>query len=198
MRPIKQSAVISTHALIYFSPLSTSLLAVGPADPHPLLAGRLSLRVRLHARLQLPRGQVREAGAYWKRRFMAVGLVYLVWSVIYWPVAPPKARRASRTFASRVGHLSRDRAAQLPLRPGDRLLPPLLPARPARVLRGLPVRVPLIRRYPRSHLLRRSWRTRLAVPLPLRRASRAGSASSSRRSSRRASSSPTRSTCSVA
>ena len=29
MRPIKQTAVISTHALIYFAPLSTSLVASG-------------------------------------------------------------------------------------------------------------------------------------------------------------------------
>src|ERR1700728_5336223 len=87
MRPIKQSAVISTHALIYFSPLSTSLLASGlltlthfSRDAFFFVSACM-LTYSYRERTSVPLAQ------YWKRRFMAVGLVYLVWTVIYFPVA---------------------------------------------------------------------------------------------------------------
>ena len=90
MRPIKQSAVISTHALIYFSPLSTSLLAAGlltlthfSRDAFLFVSAcMLAYSYRDLASVQLAH--------YWKRRFMAVGLPYLVWSVIYFPIASMK------------------------------------------------------------------------------------------------------------
>jgi len=86
MRPIKQSAVISTHALIYFSPLSTSILAAGlltlthfSRDAFLFVSAcMLAYSYRDLASVQLAH--------YWKRRFMAVGLPYLVWSVIYFPI----------------------------------------------------------------------------------------------------------------
>jgi peptidoglycan/LPS O-acetylase OafA/YrhL len=87
MRPIKQSAVISTHALIYFSPLSTSLLASGMltlthfSRDAFFFVSACMLTYSYRDRTSVPLGQ------YWKRRFMAVGLVYLVWTVIYFPVA---------------------------------------------------------------------------------------------------------------
>lgn len=87
MRPIKQSAVISTHALIYFSPLSISLWASGM-----LTLTHFSRDAFLFVSACMLAYSYRDAstvqlGHYWKRRFMAVGLVYLVWSLIYWPVA---------------------------------------------------------------------------------------------------------------
>jgi peptidoglycan/LPS O-acetylase OafA/YrhL len=87
MRPIKQSAVISTHALIYFSPLSTSLLASGMltlthfSRDAFFFVSACMLTYSYRERTSVPLVQ------YWKRRFMAVGLVYLVWTLIYWPVA---------------------------------------------------------------------------------------------------------------
>jgi peptidoglycan/LPS O-acetylase OafA/YrhL len=87
MRPIKQSAVISTHALIYFSPLSTSLLAAGM-----LTLTHFSRDAFLFVSACMLAYSYRDSAVikfahYWKRRFMAVILVYLVWSVIYFPVA---------------------------------------------------------------------------------------------------------------
>ncbi len=87
MRPIKQTAVISTHALIYFSPLATSLWASGmltlthfSRDSFLFVSAcMLAFSYRDSTRIDLE--------YYAKRRFMAVGLVYLVWSVIYFPVA---------------------------------------------------------------------------------------------------------------
>jgi peptidoglycan/LPS O-acetylase OafA/YrhL len=90
MRPIKQTAVISTHALIYFSPLSTSLLAASlltlthfSRDAFLFVSAcMLAYSYRNAATVKL--------GVYWKRRFMAVGLVYVVWTIIYFPVAAAK------------------------------------------------------------------------------------------------------------
>ena len=87
MRPIKQTAVISTHALIFFSPLSTSLLAAGL-----LTLTHFSRDAFLFVSACMLAYSYRDSmtvklGHYWKRRFMAVGLVYLVWSVIYFPIA---------------------------------------------------------------------------------------------------------------
>ncbi len=91
MRPIKQTAVISTHALIYFAPLSTSLVASGmltlthfSRDAFLFVSAcMLAYSYRESTRIDLAH--------YWKRRFMAVGLVYLVWSIIYFPVASLKS-----------------------------------------------------------------------------------------------------------
>jgi peptidoglycan/LPS O-acetylase OafA/YrhL len=87
MRPIKQTAVISTHALIYFAPLSTSLVASGM-----LTLTHFSRDAFLFVSACMLAYSYRDSASinlahYWKRRFMAVGLVYLVWSVIYFPVA---------------------------------------------------------------------------------------------------------------
>jgi peptidoglycan/LPS O-acetylase OafA/YrhL len=95
MRPIKQTAVISTHALIYFSPLSTSLLASGL-----LTLTHFSRDAFLFVSACMLAYSYRNAsgvnlGVYWKRRFMSVGLVYLVWTVIYFPVA---AARQAQNF----------------------------------------------------------------------------------------------------
>ncbi|HEY1824809.1 MAG TPA: acyltransferase [Acidimicrobiales bacterium] len=90
MRPIKQTAVISTHALIYFSPLATSfvaasLLTVTHFSRDAFLfvsACMLAYSYRNSASVaQIP---------YWKRRFISVGLVYVVWTIIYFPLAAAK------------------------------------------------------------------------------------------------------------
>ncbi|MGA7835082.1 MAG: acyltransferase [Acidimicrobiales bacterium] len=91
MRPIKQTAVISTHALIYFAPIATSLLAASmltlthfSRDAFLFVSAcMLAYSYRDSAKIDLAH--------YAKRRFMAVGLVYLVWSVIYFPVAALKS-----------------------------------------------------------------------------------------------------------
>jgi len=90
MRPIKQSAVISTHALIFFAPLSTSLWASGlltlthfSRDAFLFVSAcMLAYSYRDHPRIDLHH--------YWKRRFTAVALPYLVWSIVYFPVAQLK------------------------------------------------------------------------------------------------------------
>ncbi|MGB8179891.1 MAG: acyltransferase [Acidimicrobiales bacterium] len=95
MRPIKQTAVISTHALIYFSPLSTSFAAASMLTlTHFSRDAFLFVSACMLAYSY--RGSEKVAlGPYWKRRFMAVGLVYLVWTVIYFPIA---AAQNSATF----------------------------------------------------------------------------------------------------
>ena len=83
MRPIKQAAVISTHALIYFSPVGAGLLTIdGLVLTHFsreaflfVSACMLAFSYRDHERVATKQ--------YWGRRFMAVGLPYLVWTLIY-------------------------------------------------------------------------------------------------------------------
>ena len=95
MRPIKQSAVISTHALLFFSPLSTSLLASGLLTlTHFSRDAFLFVSACMLAYSYRDKDTIVMSN-YWKRRFMAVGLVYLAWTVIYFPVA---AMKASSTF----------------------------------------------------------------------------------------------------
>ena len=80
MRPIKQTAVISTHALIYFAPLSTSLVASGMLTLTHFSRDAflfVSACMLAYSYRESPRVDLAH---YWKRRFMAVGLVYLVWS----------------------------------------------------------------------------------------------------------------------
>ncbi|MGC2169724.1 MAG: acyltransferase, partial [Acidimicrobiales bacterium] len=87
MRPIKQTAVISTHALIYFSPLSTSFVAASLLTvTHFSRDAFLFVSACMLAYSYRNSPSVQQL-AYWKRRFMSVGLVYIVWSIIYWPLA---------------------------------------------------------------------------------------------------------------
>lgn len=87
MRPIKQTAVISTHALIYFAPLATSLWASGMLTLTHFSRDSFLFVSACMLAYSYRESQRIELGYYAKRRFMAVGLVYLVWSVIYFPVA---------------------------------------------------------------------------------------------------------------
>lgn len=95
MRPIKQTAVISTHALIYFSPLATSFAAASTLTlTHFSRDAFLFVSACMLAYSYRNSDKVALA-PYWKRRFVAVGLVYLVWTVIYWPIS---VTQSSSTF----------------------------------------------------------------------------------------------------
>jgi peptidoglycan/LPS O-acetylase OafA/YrhL len=83
MRPVKQAAVISTHALIYFAPAGAGLLSIdGLVLTHFsreaflfVSACMLTFSYRDHDRVATTQ--------YWGRRFMAVGVPYLAWTFIY-------------------------------------------------------------------------------------------------------------------
>jgi peptidoglycan/LPS O-acetylase OafA/YrhL len=81
MRPIKQAAVISTHAIIFLAPVGlaqTNLLIFTHFSREAFLfvsACMLAYSYRDVARLDL--------GHYWRRRFLSVGVPYLAWTVIY-------------------------------------------------------------------------------------------------------------------
>lgn len=87
MRPIKQTAVISTHALLFFSPLSTSLLASGLLTLTHFSRDAFLFVSACMLAYSYRRSDTIDLRLYWKRRFTAVGLVYLVWTVIYFPMA---------------------------------------------------------------------------------------------------------------
>ena len=84
MRPVKQAAVISTHALIFFAPLATSATVVGlimltrfARDAFLFVSAcMLAYSYRSAPRVDL--------GRYAWRRFMAVGVPYLTWTAIYY------------------------------------------------------------------------------------------------------------------
>jgi peptidoglycan/LPS O-acetylase OafA/YrhL len=83
MRPVKQAAVISTHALIFFSPTSAGLLTIDG-----LVLTRFSREAFLFVSACMLAFSYRDhdrvaTKQYWGRRFMAVGVPYLVWTVIY-------------------------------------------------------------------------------------------------------------------
>jgi peptidoglycan/LPS O-acetylase OafA/YrhL len=87
MRPIKQTAVIATHALIFFAPLSTSfaagaLLTLTHFSREAFLfvsACMLAYSYRTHASVKI--------APYWRRRFISVGVPYLVWTLVYLPIS---------------------------------------------------------------------------------------------------------------
>ncbi len=152
MRPIKQSAVISTHALIYFAPLSTSLWASGmltlthfSRDAFLFVSAcMLAYSYRDSARVAL--------GRYAQRRFMSVGLVYLAWTVIYVPVAmarPTSGFPFYRLSASTLFSLDGLRHLGVALATGYYHLYFLLLLLEFYVL--FPALFWLIRRFPRSH-----------------------------------------------
>ena len=83
MRPIKQAAVISTHALIFFAPLATSSAVVGL-----IMLTRFSRDAFLFVSACMLTFSYKDSkkmvlGSYFKRRFLSVGVPYLAWTVIY-------------------------------------------------------------------------------------------------------------------
>lgn len=105
MRPIKQSAVISTHSLLFFSPLATSLWAQGM-----LTLTHFSRDAFLFVSACMLAYSYRDStkivmSHYWKRRFMAVGLVYLVWTLIYFPIAMAKPTNSFPYYRLSLGSM---------------------------------------------------------------------------------------------
>jgi peptidoglycan/LPS O-acetylase OafA/YrhL len=83
MRPVKQAAVISTHALIFFAPLATSSAVVGL-----IMLTRFSRDAFLFVSACMLTYSYKDSqtialGHYSKRRFLSVGVPYLTWTVIY-------------------------------------------------------------------------------------------------------------------
>jgi peptidoglycan/LPS O-acetylase OafA/YrhL len=83
MRPIKQAAVISTHALIFFAPLATSSAVVGL-----IMLTRFSRDAFLFVSACMLTYSYKDSQKialvhYSKRRFLSVGVPYLAWTVIY-------------------------------------------------------------------------------------------------------------------
>ena len=83
MRPIKQAAVISTHALIFFSPVGAGLLTIDG-----LVLTHFSREAFLFVSACMLAFSMRDSERidwrhYSKRRFMSVGLPYLTWTLIY-------------------------------------------------------------------------------------------------------------------
>ncbi len=83
MRPVKQAAVISTHALIFFAPLATSGAVVGL-----IMLTRFSRDAFLFVSACMLTYSYKDTEKiefvhYSKRRFLSVGVPYLTWTVIY-------------------------------------------------------------------------------------------------------------------
>jgi len=83
MRPIKQAAVISTHALIFFAPVGAGMLTIdGLVLTHFSREAFLFVSACMLA-FSLRDGDRIDLKKYWKRRFMSVGVPYLTWTLIY-------------------------------------------------------------------------------------------------------------------
>lgn len=83
MRPVKQAAVISTHAIIFLAPATAGL-----ARSNLLIFTHFSREAFLFVSscmLAYSYRDVERVGLshYWRRRFLAVGVPYLTWTVIY-------------------------------------------------------------------------------------------------------------------
>lgn len=83
MRPIKQVAVISTHTLLFFAPVATSLVASSS-----LLLTHFSRYAFFFVSACMLTYSLRDAEQvnwwhYTKRRFRSIGIPYLAWTVIY-------------------------------------------------------------------------------------------------------------------
>jgi peptidoglycan/LPS O-acetylase OafA/YrhL len=111
MRPVKQLAVVSTHSFLALAPAT---LFVG--------AGIILLHVAREAFLfvsacMLTYGykdlRARDLTRFWRRRLVAVGAPYLVWTLIYFFVGLPNARGGAAHAALRLGYLSATGYSQL-------------------------------------------------------------------------------------
>jgi peptidoglycan/LPS O-acetylase OafA/YrhL len=81
MRPVKQAAVISTHALIFFAPPGVTVVGL-------LMLTRFSRDAFLFVSACMltysyKDSQKMQLSHYAKRRFISVGVPYLAWTVIY-------------------------------------------------------------------------------------------------------------------
>src|SRR6201995_326644 len=101
MRPMKQAGVISTHVLTYFAPVAAGV-STGAAMllTHFSREGFffISACMLTYAYMDLGRGGLRR---FYGRRFLAVAVPYLCWSVIYFLYLLPTAHYASTGAALR-------------------------------------------------------------------------------------------------
>ena len=84
MRPVKQAAVISTHAVIFLAPVTAGL-----ASENILIFTHFSREAFLFVSSCMLAYSYRDVGRvelahYWRRRFIAVGVPYLAWTIIYY------------------------------------------------------------------------------------------------------------------
>src|ERR1700735_5452909 len=95
MRPIKQAGVVSTHSIIYFAPAAASVSSNAVLLLlHVSRDGFFFLSACL---LTYAYAEVRLTGLrrfYW-RRFVAVGIPYLCWNLIYFLRALPGSHTPS-------------------------------------------------------------------------------------------------------
>ena len=83
MRPIKQAAVISTHALIFFAPVSAGMLTIdGLVLTHFSREAFLFVSASMLTFSYLESARI-DVKKYSSRRFIAVGVPYLTWTLIY-------------------------------------------------------------------------------------------------------------------
>ena len=97
MRPIKQAGVVSTHTIIAFAPAGAAVLS--NASLLLLHVSREAFFFISACMLTYPYVELNRAGMrrfYW-RRFVAVGVPYLCWSVIYFLWFPYVLHNASYT-----------------------------------------------------------------------------------------------------
>jgi peptidoglycan/LPS O-acetylase OafA/YrhL len=103
MRPIKQFGVVSTHTLIFFAPVGAGI-SVGAALQllHVTREAFLFISACMiaYSFRQVMRVDLR---TFWRRRFMAVGLPYLCWTIIYFFVT---LHGTSGSLPSRLNHLA--------------------------------------------------------------------------------------------
>ena len=105
MRPVKQAAVISTHALIFFAPLATSTTVVGL-----IMLTRFSRDAFLFVSACMLTYSYRstptvEIRTYTKRRFLSVGVPYLTWTLLYFVYTSLDSRSTFPYYAVNTAHL---------------------------------------------------------------------------------------------
>jgi peptidoglycan/LPS O-acetylase OafA/YrhL len=105
MRPIKQAGVVSTHSIIYFAPAAASVSS--NAVLLLLHVSRDGFFFLSACMLTYAYAEMRLTGLrrfYW-RRFVAVGIPYLCWNVIYMLNGLPRSHYA--TVSAALAHLGR-------------------------------------------------------------------------------------------
>ena len=104
MRPIKQAGVVSTHALMYFAP-AVATLGSGAAQLllHVSREGFffISACMLAYAYADLRLADLAGLRRYYWRRFLAVGVPYLCWTLIYFLFMLPTAHYSGLASALR-------------------------------------------------------------------------------------------------
>jgi peptidoglycan/LPS O-acetylase OafA/YrhL len=84
MRPFAQAAVIATHALIFFAPLSTSLAVTGALTLTRFSRESFFFISAFVLTLTYLEPAPMNLRHFWKRRLLITGLPYVAWTVIYY------------------------------------------------------------------------------------------------------------------